>query len=268
MAGTWRAVKRFGRMLWHTVQGVHRARSGLHHLDAATQQAMVEHWAATFLEEAGIGLRVIGTPPKQGPVLLVANHQSWLDIPTLHAARHCRFIAKAEIARWPLVGHLARAAGTLFVQRNVRRDTQRTMQAMVAALQQGDILTVFPEGTVGTGRELLPFHGNMLQAAIEADAPVQPVAMTFVDGRTGEVVYTPCEAYPDEPMLRSLWRTIGTEHLVAVVHYGTPEKAQGRDRRAWAQALRAQVQALQQSALPMTQSWAPKPEQIAALVEQ
>lgn len=259
MAGTWRAVTRFSQMLWHTLQGVRLARSGFNDLDTATQHATVEQWARTFLAKAGMELRVVGTPPSQGPVLLVANHQSWLDIPTLHAARHCRFVAKSEIAHWPLVGRLARAAGTLFVQRSVRRDTQRTMQAMVAALQQGDILTVFPEGTVSSGRELLPFYGNMLQAAIEADVPVQPLAMTFVDGRTGEVVYTPCEAYLDEPMLRSLWRTIGSEHLVAVVHYGTPEKAQGRDRRTWANDLREKVQALRQPA----QAAAHMPEVVA-----
>lgn len=244
MAGTWRAMQRLARMLWHTLRGVRLARSGFSDLDAARQQAMVEQWAGQFLATAGVGLQVRGLPPAQGPVLLVANHQSWLDIPTLHAARHCRFVSKAEIARWPLVGRLARAAGTLFVQRSVRRDTQRTMQAMVAALQQGDMLCVFPEGTVGPGPQLLPFHGNMLQAAIDADVPVQPVALSFVDIRTGQPSYVPCESYLDEPILRSLWRTLKSEHLVAVVHYGTPEKAEGRDRRTWARDLQAQVQAL------------------------
>ncbi len=244
MAGTWRAIGRFTHMLWHSLKGVHLARNGFHQLDAQAQQRAVERWAREFLDKAGIALRVEGQPLSQGPVLMVANHQSWLDIPTLHAARHCRFISKAEIAQWPLVGHLAKAAGTLFVQRSSRRDTQRTVQAMVAALAQGDVLTVFPEGTVGTGRELLPFHGNMLQAAIDADVPVQPVAMTFVDARTGQRSFIPCEAYADEPMLRSLWRTSGTDHLVAVVRYGVPEKAQGRDRRTWAADLRAQVEAL------------------------
>ena len=243
MAGTWRAMKRLNQMLWHSVKGVHLARNGFDGLKVQTQQRLVERWAREFLAKAGIELRIQGQPA-EGPVLMVANHQSWLDIPTLHAARNCRFIAKAEISKWPLVGHLARAAGTLFVQRSSRRDTQRTVQTMEAALAQGDILTVFPEGTVGTGRELLPFHGNMLQAAIDADVPVQPIAMTFVDARTGQASYLPCEAYPDEPMLRSLWRTIGSEHLVAVVHYGQPEKAQGRDRRAWAQDLRERVAAL------------------------
>lgn len=252
MAGTLRAMGRFTRMLWHTLKGVRLARNGFNQLDAPTQQRTVERWAHDFLNQAGITLQVKGQAVAQGPVLFVANHQSWLDIPTLHAARNCRFISKAEIARWPLVGDLARAAGTLFIQRSSRRDTQRTVQAMVEALKQGDILTVFPEGTTGNGRELLPFHGNMLQAAIDADVPVQPVAMTFVDARTGQSSYVPCEAYEDEPMLRSLWRTIGTEHLVAVVHYGKPEKANGRDRRTWAQDLRSRVEALRCAGHPET----------------
>ena len=138
MAGTWRAIGRFTRMLRHTLQGLRLARNGFHDLDAASQQRTVERWARGFLTEAGVALQVQGSPVAQGPVLLVANHQSWLDIPTLHAARHCRFVSKAEIARWPLVGALAQAAGTLFVQRSVRRDTQRTVQAMVEALRHGD----------------------------------------------------------------------------------------------------------------------------------
>lgn len=250
MAGTLRAMGRFSRMLWHALKGVRIARKGMDHLDAGAQQRQVEDWARAFLSEAGVQLRIEGHPVAQGPVLLVANHQSWLDIPTLHAARHCRFISKAEIANWPIVGHLARAAGTLFVKRSSRRDTQRTVQAMTGALQDGDILAVFPEGTTGNGRELLPFHGNMLQAAIDADVAVQPVAMTFVDAHTGLRSFIPCEAYDDEPMLRSLWRTIRTDKLIAVVHYGTPEKANGRDRRTWAQDLQVRVDALRQPALP------------------
>lgn len=254
MAGTWRAIRRFTQMLWHAIKGVRLARNGFNQLDAQAQQRAVERWAREFLAAAGVVLRVEGQPVTHGPVLFVANHQSWLDIPTLHAARHCRFISKAEVARWPLVGALALAAGTLFVQRNSRRDTQRTVLAMAQALERGDILTVFPEGTVGSGRELLPFHGNMLQAAIDADVAVQPVAMTFVDQRTGAISYLPCEAYLDEPIVWSMWRTMGAEHLMAFVHYGTPEKANGRDRRQWANDLREQVQALRWNAVVQPQS--------------
>ena len=95
MAGTWRAIGRFTHMLWHSLKGVHLARNGFHQLDAHAQQRAVERWAREFLDKAGIALRVEGQPLSQGPVPMVANHQSWLDIPTLHAARHCRFISKA-----------------------------------------------------------------------------------------------------------------------------------------------------------------------------
>lgn len=246
MAGTWRAVRRLARMLGHIVQGMRTVRNGFDQLDAPAQQRAVEAWAQGFLRSAGVTLHVQGQPVAGGPVLWVANHQSWLDIPVLHAAHYCRFVSKGEIARWPLVGYLASAVGTLFIQRGTRRGTQRIVQTMTEALQQGDGLAVFPEGTVGNGRDLLPFYGNTLQAAMDADVAIQPVGVTFIDGATGLPSYVPCEAWLDEPMLRSLWRTLKAENLVAVVHYGTPEKAQGRDRRIWAKDLRERVQALRQ----------------------
>lgn len=250
MAGSWRAIVRLTRLLGHVLRGAITARTQLPAMSADARAQLVESWAQGFLARAGVTLRIQGQPCTQGPVLLVANHQSWLDIPTLHAGHSCRFVSKAEIARWPIVGRLAAAAGTLFIQRGSRRDTQRIVQAMVQALQAGDMVTVFPEGTVGNGRDLLPFHGNTLQAAIDADVPVQPVAMTFVDAHTGQASYLPCEAYLDEPMLRSLWRTLQSQGLVAVVHYGTPEKSQGRDRRTWARDLQQRVEALRQASAP------------------
>lgn len=244
MAATWRALRRWSALTGHIAQAVWMARGAFQRLDAPAQQRWVEQWAQGFLRKAGVGLWVQGQPCATAPVLWVANHQSWLDIPSLHAARYSRFIAKAEIAHWPVAGKLAHTAGTLFIARHSRRAMQHMVQAMAQALAQGDSLTVFPEGTVGNGRDLLPFHANTLQAAIDAQVAIQPVALRFVDARSGAPVYAPCEAWPDEPMWRSLWRTLQTEHLVAVVSYGAVETAQGRDRRAWAQALQAQVQAL------------------------
>lgn len=249
MAAHWRASRRLLRLLGHVLRGAIIARTQLPQRTPVQRAQLVEQWAQGFLARAGITLRVEGQSPTRGPILMVANHQSWLDIPTLHAARSCRFVSKAEVARWPIVGGLATAAGTLFIERSSRRDTQRIVQDMVQALQAGDMVTVFPEGTVGNGRDLLPFHGNTLQAAIDADVAVQPVAMTFMDRHTGQASYLPCEAYLDEPMWRSLWRTLQAQDLVAIVHYGIPEKAQGRDRRTWAKDLQQRVQALRVAAV-------------------
>lgn len=252
-----RAWVRASQLLGHVLRGVVMARTRFPKLEAAKRELLVQEWAQGFLARAGVALQIQGQPVMPGPVMLVANHQSWLDIPSLHAGGYGRFISKGEIARWPVVGRLAAAAGTLFIQRGSRRGTQRTVQAMAQALAQGDRLVVFPEGTVGNGRDLLAFHGNTLQAAIDADVAVQPVALMFVDARSGQPSYLPCEAYLDEPMLRSLWRTLRAKGLVAVVHYGSPEKAQGRDRRTWAHDLQLRVQALRQAAVP-TESLAPE----------
>ena len=158
--------------------------------------------------------------------MLVSNHISWLDIPMLHAARHCRFISKSDVKGWPIIGTLATAAGTLYIQRSSRRDAMRMVGAMEEAFKRGEILAVFPEGTTGDGRELLSFHSNLLEAAVQCDAPVQPVGLSFVDGRTGEVSYA-ATYVGDETLLGSIWRVLSSDQLMAVVHYGQAQQPRG-----------------------------------------
>ncbi len=202
----------------------------------------VQVWAAAMLPRLGVTLDVDGAPPTTGPVLLIANHVSWLDIVVLHAAHHCRFVSKADVGRWPIVGQLATGAGTLYIERKSRRDAKRVVHDMVQALQEGDILAVFPEGTTGDGSALLPFHANLIQAAISAPAPVQPVALRYVDaqGRNSRAV----SYVGNESLVGSIWRTLGATGLHAVVRFGLAQQADGRDRRGWARDLQAEVQRL------------------------
>ena len=205
----------------------------------------VQAWAAAMLVRLGVQLEVSGTPPHAGPVLLVANHISWLDIVVLHAAGHCRFVSKSDVKHWPLVGTLATGAGTLYIERASRRDAMRVVHQMAQALKDGEILAVFPEGTTGDGTTVLPFHANLIQAPISAHAPVLPVALQFVDGRTG----APSRAVSyvgDESLLGSIWRTLCARELRALVVYGTTQAANNRDRRTWARDLHADVTLLRQ----------------------
>ncbi len=213
---------------------------------SADQQGMqVQAWSMAMLRHLGIALQVCGQPPLGGPVLLVANHFSWLDIVVMHAARHCRFVSRSDVQAWPLVGTLATAAGTLYIQRSVRRDALRVVQQMTAALRARDVLAVFPEGTTGDGHTLLPFHANLLQAALAADAPVLPVGLRYVDAVSGVASAAPGYV-GDDSLLQSLWRTVCAPPLRAVVRYGKPETAQGRGRREWGVQLREAVDALRQ----------------------
>jgi 1-acyl-sn-glycerol-3-phosphate acyltransferase len=92
-----------------------------------------------------------------------------------------RFVSKADVRHWPLLGWLIGAVGTLFIERERKRDALRVVHQVAASLKAGEVVAVFPEGTTGDGRALLPFHANLLQAAIAAEAPVQPVALRYTE---------------------------------------------------------------------------------------
>ena len=238
----WRAA----RMLIHVLRGMWIVAFRFPQLHYWEQHALVQTWAKELLAKAGVQVQVQGQPPAEGPVLLVANHISWLDIPVMHAARHCRFISKSDIKGWPLIGTMATAAGTLYIQRESRRDAMRMVSLMREAFARGEILAVFPEGTTGDGTTLLPFHPNLLQAAVEVDAPVLPVGLRFIHAATGTISQA-ASYVGDETLLGSIWRVLCANDLVAVVHYGQPERAAGRDRRAWSKDLQQRVDELRQT---------------------
>jgi 1-acyl-sn-glycerol-3-phosphate acyltransferase len=241
LRGCWRLL----RVLGHVLAGLWIVALRLPRLPQEQQNSRVQAWAVELLGHFGITLQVLGQPPLTGPVLLVSNHVSWLDIPVMHAARHCRFVSKSDVQDWPLIGTLATAAGTLYIERSSRRDAVRMVALMADALRDHEVVAVFPEGTTGDGCSLLPFHANLLQAAVSADAPAQPVGLRFIDQASGLTSHAPSYV-GDETLMGSLWRTVCAPPMVAVVHYGQPERAQGRERRAWIQHLRTTVDGLRQ----------------------
>ena len=241
LADCWIAWRVFTHFLWGVVQG------GLlfPRLSKPQRERRIQQWARTMLKRFRIELKVVGAPAPAGPLLLVSNHISWVDILALHAVCPCRFVAKADVERWPLLGTLVTGGGTLYVKRESRRDAMRVVHRMVEALKDGDILAVFPEGTTSDGSSVLPFHSGLIQAAISAGAPVQPVAMQIVDGKSGKSSLA-VSYMGDESLAGSVWRTLCAQGLCAVVTFGTPQAAAGRDRRAWAQDLRREIVAMRQ----------------------
>ncbi len=193
-----------------------------------------------MLRMLGMRLEVDGLF-KPGAKLIVANHISWIDIMAVHAVcPEARFVSKAEVQRWPVVGRLVDAAGTLYLERERKRDALRVVHQMAEALQQGGTVAAFPEGTTGDGETLLPFHANVLQAAIATETPVQPVALRYADA---EQAVSPHALWLGETTLAgSLWLLATAEGLVARVRVLPPMGTAHADRRALAATLRRTIE--------------------------
>jgi 1-acyl-sn-glycerol-3-phosphate acyltransferase len=116
----------------------------------------------------------------------------------------------------------------------------RVVHHIAERLRAGEVLAVFPEGTTSDGVDLLPFHANLLQAAITSGTPVQPVALQFVDTHTGERSLAPCYV-GDDTLLGSVWRTARARGITVRFVFGEPQLPEGRERRQWAQELREDV---------------------------
>ena len=237
------AAVKLVRALLHILIGFFTIMLVFPRLSVEQRQQRTQLWSLGMLHCMGVQLIVRGNPAPSGPLLMVANHMSWLDITALHAARFCRFVSKADIQKWPFIGVLASGTGTLFIERESRRDAMRVVHHMTASLQAGDVLCVFPEGTTSEGVSLLPFHANLLQAAIAANAPIQPVALQFIDVTTGQRSAAPCYVGNDT-LARSVWRTLTTPDVAVVITFGEPQGADGRDRRVLARAMQQAVAGL------------------------
>jgi len=117
----------------------------------------------------GVKRRVRGTPPPSGSSgLIVANHVSWLDISVLGAERPVCFVAKREVAGWPVIGFLANLQRTLYIDRSRRAATADVAAEMGARLSNGDAVVLFAEGTTGDGTRILPLRSSLLGAVHEA----------------------------------------------------------------------------------------------------
>ena len=243
---TLKALWKLLRGLWHVLVGMWTIYVRFPQFSLEQREMRVQAWALKFLALWDIHLKVLGRPVQNGPALMVANHISWLDISVIHAARHCRFVSKSDIRDWPLLGTLATGAGTLYIERTSRKDALRMVKDMAEAMKNGDVVAVFPEGTTSDGRDLLPFHANLIQSAILAEAPVQPMSLKFIDARSGEPSFAPCYI-GDDTLLGSIWRTLKAPKIIAVVHFGELQQAQGRDRRAWAHDLHQSVALLREA---------------------
>jgi 1-acyl-sn-glycerol-3-phosphate acyltransferase len=194
-------------------------------------------WSVLLLRIFGFRSRRFGTPLAD-PVLFVANHTSWLDITVVHSQRAACFVAKAEIAGWPLVGWMAARGGTIFHRRGSNHSLASVMAVMVERLHEGRAVAVFPEGGTGHNGILRVFHARIFQAALDAEVPVQPVALRFA--RQGRRVID-AGFRENETFMGNVIRLLGEAPLDVEVHFLEPVPVSADGRRRMAEASRERI---------------------------
>ncbi|MDE2579678.1 MAG: 1-acyl-sn-glycerol-3-phosphate acyltransferase [Hyphomicrobiales bacterium] len=201
-----------------------------------------------------LGLRVVveGASPPPG-ALIVANHVSWTDVLALGALTPCRFLARHDVAQWPLIGPLAKANGALFVERGRKRQIPGVNAAMADALARGDSVVLFPEATTGDGTRLLRFHAPHFAAARDllarradlAHVVLAPAALAYTRrnglplGRAGRANVAWHGEKTFAPHLVALVRSGGAECRVTFLQL--IEFSRKTDRKAAARAARGAI---------------------------
>lgn len=203
-------------------------------------------WGRTACRVFGLERRVCGTLA-DGPLLVAANHISWIDIPLLHSLGAMGFVAKAEIGGWPVVGWMARVGETVFHQRGSHDSASGVQAAMIERLRSGGRVAVFPEGGILAGEGVKRFHARLFGPAIETDTGVQPVMLRYT--RAG-AEYADITFRPGEHFLANFFRLLAQPCCIAEIHLLPVLEATGRQRRQLAADAEAAVRTAYHSEIP------------------
>ncbi len=219
---------RFCRLLLHFIKGLLIVALIYPRKNTEWQRATVQRWAQQLLRLLNVDVVVRGSLPAV-PKVIASNHISWLDNFLIHSVCPAHFIAKSEIRDWPVMGWLVARTGALFIERARRHHTLKINQDMMTALDRGDSVALFPEGSTGTGDHVKLFHSSLLQAAIGSNAPLLPVGLRYhgADGRQTHAA----DYVGDMSFMQSLQLILREPKIVAEIHIGAKINAAGKTRR-------------------------------------
>ena len=226
-------ARRAARLARHLGSAYANAVLRAQHLEPAGRRWLVTELARDMLDLFEVRLVVRGEPPAGAPALVVANHVSWIDMYVLNAIAGASFVAKSEVRTWPLFGTIAARFGTFFITRGSYRDAARVRTAAARALAGGERVAVFPEGTTTDGTKVGCFYPALFQSAIDVGAPVQPMAIRYLDawGRRSDAPVFVGET----TILTSVGLVLREPVLVAEVSLGPQLSPVGRTRRELAE---------------------------------
>jgi 1-acyl-sn-glycerol-3-phosphate acyltransferase len=221
---------RIAHLAIHIGLGLLTAAIVLPRVGPARRNRIIRNWSYNLLNVFNIRLVTHGTVPDDNVtgVLFVANHVSWIDIYAINSVHIVRFVAMAELRNWPVFGWLAAQANTLFTDRAKRHEAGRMVHRVAESLHAGDSLCYFPEGTTSTGNQLKPFKSSLIQAAIDANSRIWPVAILYPD-EDGKP--DPALSYANLSLLGSVKQVLAIKAPVVELYFGEPIPAHGQDRR-------------------------------------
>ena len=234
---------RISRIVMHIFYGLSVAALILKRLDQHQRHVIIKRWSEKLLNILNVKLTVEGSPPNQklSNAIFVGNHISWLDIYALNSVHPVRFIAKSEVGRWPILGWLAKQANTMFIERAQKKDAQRVTIQATESLSKGDCLCYFPEGTTSDGTELLPFKSSLMQASINANAEVWPLAIHYPNQDGSPNVRM---AFVGETtFIESIWQIISLHQSEVKLYFLPSINPNGYERRELTQHIKSAIAA-------------------------
>jgi 1-acyl-sn-glycerol-3-phosphate acyltransferase len=239
-------------LMMHVLIGIVVAAAIFPWLAQAGRNRIIRAWSHLLLTICGARLRVTGLPlppaiartgiePGSRGRMLLANHISWIDPFALNASVPSRFVAKAEIRAWPLLGTLVTLVGALYIERGRRHAVASANHRVRERLKDGETVAVFPEGTTTDGRSLLPFHSNLVAPALEVGAECWPVAVRYTEDGAPS---TAAAFIGEMSIVTSLWNLLVARRLQIEVAFLEPVPTAGnRDRHHVAEAAAERIAA-------------------------
>jgi len=239
-------------LLAHVLAGIVIAAAIFPWQGQAGRNRTIRAWSRLLLAICGARLRVSGLPlppaiarsgiaPGSRGRMLLANHVSWIDPFALNASVPSRFVAKAEIRAWPLLGTLVTLVGALYIERGRRHAVASANHRVRDRLKDGETVAVFPEGTTTDGRSLLPFHSNLLAPALEVSAECWPVALRYTEDGAPS---TAAAFIGEMSIVASLWNIVVARRLQIEVVFLEPVPTAGdRNRHHVAEAAAERIAA-------------------------
>lgn len=190
------------------------------------QEKMIQYWCKKLLSIFEIKIELKGLEAylfNQKKYLIVTNHISWLDIIVIQSIKPSVFVAKSDVASWPLFGWVARMTGTIFIRRDKASDVKKALKKMKQQMMKRSVC-IFPEGTSTNGRYVLPFKSNLFQSSIDSNKSILPICLRYEE----HFHYSDKVAFIDDmTLVGSIIKIMKEKHITAVLDVLQPIKPRG-----------------------------------------